>query len=115
MEDVAHASRLGEPTTAGLRTVSDRPARHCVVVSVLVLALAAPQLWAARSGAAKSGAMWVAAPVVAAPLAADPQVARPTESLGDCDFLQRFLIANEIVIHSNQRVAISRLGGLYGP
>ena len=115
MDDVEQASPYGTRSPADRRPVGTRPARRCVAVSLLVLALAAPELWAGRAHPPKTPAMWAAAPVVAVPIAADPQVACPTESLGDCDFRQRFLIANEVVFHRNHWVAISLFGGLYGP
>ena|GEM_PF-4335813 len=89
--------------------------RRCAAVSILALALAAQGLCAGQIHVRKSAASWVAAPVVALPIAADPQVASPTESLGDCDFGQRLLIANEVVYHRSHIIAISLLGGLYGP
>lgn len=89
--------------------------RRCVAVSILALALAAQGLSPGQIHVRKSAAAWVAAPVVAVPIASDPQVASPTESLGNCDFAQRFLIANEVLFHRATLVAISLLGGLYGP
>lgn len=90
--------------------------RWCVALSLLAVMLATQELSAARhANVPTSTAAWVAAPVVAVAIAVDPQIVRPTESLGDCDFEQRMLIANEVIFHRAHLVAISLLGGLYGP
>ena len=58
---------------------------------------------------------WVAAPLAEDPIAAGPHVASPAEPLGDCDFGQRLLIANVVVIGRSHIVVLSRFGGLSGP
>ena len=102
------------PSAGGVCRRSTEPWQHCAAVSILVLAFAAQELPWRSTHLRASAAAW-AAPVVAVPIAAKPQVAHPTKSLGDCDFRQRFLIANEVSLKRCHLVAISLLGGLYGP
>jgi hypothetical protein len=94
---------------------SAEPWRRGAVVSVLIVALAAQEWSAGHAHVRTSAAAWAAAPVAVVPLAVDPQVACPTKALGDCDLVQRFLIANEVVSHRSHILIISRFGGLYGP
>ena len=87
-----------------------------MVVSLLALAFTAQELSAACCAhLVTSEAAWAAAPVVAVVIAADPQVARPTELPGDCDFVQRSLVTNEVLFRRCRVLAVSLLGGLYGP
>jgi len=92
-----------------------KPARHGAAVVLMMLALAAQELSARHANFVTCEAAWAAAPVVAVAIAADPHVARPTELPGDCDFMQRFFITNEVTFHRGHVLAISLLGGLHGP
>jgi hypothetical protein len=84
------------------------------VLSLLVVALVAREVSAAHAHAVTSDVTWVGAPVAMVPLAVDPQVACPTESLGDCDLGERFLVANEVVYQRTIVLTLSLFGGLYG-
>ena len=100
----------------GARRPGTEPWRRCMVVSLLTLTFVAPEVSASRHAhVVTSEAAWMGAPVVVLTISADPQVVCPTELPGDCDFVQRLLVANEAVYQHSHLVAISLFGGLYGP
>ncbi|MCP4593600.1 MAG: hypothetical protein GY842_22925 [bacterium] len=115
MRSTEHQNGEASPLGTGRRRSNAGALRRCAVVSMLTLSLAGHELRAGHAQFRISDASWVAVPVVAIPIATAPHVSRPTESLGSCDFVQRFLITNVVAVHRGELVALSLFGGLHGP